>query len=218
MPSPSFQSLRDCPRPIVRTPATKIVRFSCQAQTALKAWMAAIVRARDAHIRFLDDSRRSAMQSVSDFLFEEHAVNLVVCTRIPIDSDTDADAAVAANPTPDWQISVTHDGTSSSGMFIEATRHVRLVQGLDGLGLTLVGKNPVVVQEVEEDGPAHAAGVLVGDAIRAVNTIPCADLVHHQVVDLIRDALRTPSSRTKGGKGSPSRIDSEAGAVVFEAV
>jgi hypothetical protein len=197
---PTYQTLRDCPRPIVRTPATKIIRFVCNAQQALKNWMAAIVKARDAHIRFLDESRRSALSSMSDYLFEEHAVNLVVSTRVAADSDTDsADFSRRSSAVySGWEINVAKDAvseTSSARRCYDATRHVRLVQGLDGLGLTLVGKNPVIVQEVEEDGPAFAAGVLAGDVIRAVNGVACLELTHHQVIDLIREALRAPTAK-----------------------
>ena len=34
----------------------------------------------------------------------------------------------------------------------QTTRHMRLIMGKDGLGFTLIGKSPVVFQEVEEDG------------------------------------------------------------------
>eukprot|EP00042_Codosiga_hollandica_P048981 m.559834 g.559834 ORF g.559834 m.559834 type:complete len:642 (+) comp57781_c0_seq3:539-2464(+) len=191
-PAPTAHTLRDCPRPIVRTPATKIIKFLCQAQQTLKMWMSTIIRARDDHIRFLDESRRGAMSSVSDFLFEEHAVTLLVSTRINTDSDTDSvDFARMSSASSTWEISFSGEATPSGKQCFDAKRVVRLVQGLDGLGLTLVGKNPVLVQEVEEDGPAFAAGVLAGDAILAVNSTPCFEFNHDQVVELIRQGLRT---------------------------
>ena len=49
-------------------------------------------------------------------------------------------------------------------------------------GFTVVGKNPVYMQEVEEGGPAWEAGLRVNDQIRAVNGQECTNMAHHEVV------------------------------------
>jgi hypothetical protein len=206
--APNLHTLRDCPRPIVRTATAKIIKFHFPSQQSLKVWMSHITKARDAHIRFLDESRRSAIASGSDFLFEEHAVTLVVSTRIMAESDTDTiDFSRSSSITSNWEILLSKDTASDSSgskRCYEATRQVRIVQGLDGLGLTLIGKNPVTVQEVEEDGPAFAAGILAGDCIRAVNGVACSEFTHEQVVDLIREVLRFPVTKDST-KPSPLR-------------
>lgn len=119
-----------------------------------------------------------------------YAVTLLISTKVALPEDSDV--AIHDERTPDWEIEFTQEDETT---FVETTRHVRLVQSPEGLGFTLVGRNPVVVQEVEQDGVAFAAGMMQGDVVRAVNGQECTNASHDEVVGLLRHALGKPQPR-----------------------
>ncbi|EDQ88061.1 uncharacterized protein MONBRDRAFT_32963 [Monosiga brevicollis MX1] len=94
----------------------------------------------------------------------------------------------APTPVPDWEIEFT-DEAETDAWDMYTMRNVRLVLGPFGFGMTLLGKRPVFIQDVEPDSPAARAGLRMGDAILSVNGQACEDMDHSQVIQLIKQAL-----------------------------
>lgn len=112
---------------------------------------------------------------------DEYAVTLMVTTVVPEDSCTDDLDGIDEDRAPDWEITFVTPGADSRTSKLETTRHVRLVRGRGGLGMTLLGRNPVKIQEIDVGGPAYLAGLRVGDGIRAVDGRECSNMDHAQV-------------------------------------
>lgn len=133
---------------------------------------------------------------------EIYAVTLLVTTAVPFEVEPEVVDPEASMRNSDWTISFGGSdganmlGESDDSPVMTTTRHVRLVQGPDGLGFTVVGKTPVTMQEIEEDGVAYHAGLRVDDQIRAVNGQECTNMAHHEVVGLVKQALSQPQVRT----------------------
>eukprot|EP00043_Microstomoeca_roanoka_P006292 m.61696 g.61696 ORF g.61696 m.61696 type:complete len:293 (+) comp13353_c0_seq1:1131-2009(+) len=188
-PPPSPLMIRDSPRPIVRPPERKYMRFETGATAHLKTWVVQLLRAREAVRMRSAELQRTQRQGSYDFPECEFAVTLLVSTRFQDDNAVTNRETIESlqQQVPDWEISFEQEDSGQT--VVETTRHVRVFQGPDGLGLTLIGKNPVEIQEVDEQGPAFAAGLRPGDAIRAVDGQECTALSHDEVIALIRNAL-----------------------------
>lgn len=115
---------------------------------------------------------------------------MLISTKVALTGS--CEPAIHNERTPDWEIEFTQESNTT---YVETTRHVRLVQCADGLGFTLIGRSPVVVQEVDPEGVAYAAGMLSGDVVRAVNGQECTNAGHDEVVGLLRHALSKPQPR-----------------------
>eukprot|EP00050_Salpingoeca_kvevrii_P001491 m.171079 g.171079 ORF g.171079 m.171079 type:complete len:691 (+) comp10383_c0_seq9:145-2217(+) len=193
---------RDAPRAVVKTPTKKILRFELPSQNALRTWLATLLKAHQDHLARLEALRVNPPDEQVNGL-DEFAVSMLVTSRVPAESCTDDDdfsgtsarsnGASGALRVPDWELSfeVQHNDVA----FVETTRHVRVVRGENGIGMTLIGRNPVTVQEIEPDGPAFLAGIRAGDEIRAVSERECTNCSHEEVVDLIKEALSVPQPR-----------------------
>lgn len=189
-PPPSPLLVRDSPRPVVRPAQRRHVRLEAPTAAALKTWVVELLRARE-HVRAQHSELERTRSRHSIALPEgEFAVTLLVSTVFEDDGSMRAAGLdQVRQQVPDWEISFEQGGGDSGATVVETTRHVRVFQGPEGLGMTLIGKSPVRVQEVEEDGPAFAAGIRADDVIRAVNGEECTAMSHEDVVRLIRDAL-----------------------------
>lgn len=74
-------------------------------------------------------------------------------------------------------------------------RSITLNKSNRGYGFSVIGSAPVIIQSVEDQGPAKDAGIHVGDIITSVGEIDCKWGDHPFVVSLIR---KTDSSVTLG--------------------
>ncbi|KAL9974981.1 hypothetical protein ACROYT_G012093 [Oculina patagonica] len=66
-------------------------------------------------------------------------------------------------------------------------RSITLKRSNGGYGFSVIGSAPVIIQSVEERGPAKDAGIQVGDIITSVNETDCKWGDHPFVVSLIRN-------------------------------
>ncbi|EGD76126.1 hypothetical protein PTSG_00833 [Salpingoeca rosetta] len=190
-PPPSPLLVRDSPRPVVRSPQRRTLRFEAATTTALRTWVVELLRAREAVRTKYAELQRTQSRNSFALPDGDFAVTLLVSTTFEDDGSMRAAGIEhVQQQVPDWEISFEQGDDGEEGpTLVETTRNVRVFQGQDGLGMTLIGKNPVTIQEVEKDGPAYAAGLREGDAIRAVNGEECTSLSHVEVIHLIREAL-----------------------------
>eukprot|EP00049_Salpingoeca_infusionum_P011517 m.200328 g.200328 ORF g.200328 m.200328 type:complete len:668 (+) comp14958_c0_seq6:177-2180(+) len=181
-----------------------ILRFEAPSQAVLKTWMGHLLKARQA-VRNSELQRIAAATPHS--AGDEQAVALVVSSTFGTESETDVDSL--SDSVADWEISFCDDDDAvgrsrsrggsggdeahmrSGTAKVETTRHVRLVPGADGLGITLIGKQPVRIQEVDPGSSAEKAGLHAGDAIRAVNGTECTNMTHDEVISLIKTGLNS---------------------------
>lgn len=190
---------KDSPRPVMKSTRKQYLRFQASNQGTLRNWIVYLNEGRqnrrDKRLRLYRQMSRGRDDG------EVYAVTLLVTTTIAFEQESSTDETDNSTfKMTDWQITFDGEGgggasQSEVGETIQTTRHVRIVPGLDGSGFTVVGKNPVYMQEVEEGGPAWEAGLRVNDQIRAVNGQECTNMAHHEVVGLIRKALATPLLR-----------------------
>lgn len=182
--------LRDSPRPMTIASQRRPMRFETGSTSNLKTWIVQLLRARETMRSRNVEMDRSMIRASTAFPNDgEFAVTLLVSTTFyDNESMVEANFTQMQQQVPDWEITFEQQDEEGPHQ-VEMTRHVRVYQGEDGLGLTLIGKSPVVVQEVDEGGPAYAAGIRPGDAIRAVNGEECTSMSHEEVVKLIRSAL-----------------------------
>lgn len=68
-----------------------------------------------------------------------------------------------------------------------APKSVELKKTDKGYGFSVIGSAPVIIQSIEEQGPAKDAGIQAGDIITAVNLTDCKWGDHSSVVSLIRN-------------------------------
>lgn len=179
----------DGPRPVRPSEHKTFLRFIAPAQGQLQTWMKYLRKTRQQYSERAHELVRTASQTES-IGSEEYAVTMLVSRVENIQNSAGDPRGV-----PDWEISwASSSDTDTKGESLTTltTRSVRLIQGPDGLGFTLIGRNPVEFQEVDVGGPAHQSGVREGDQIRAVDGIECTNAAHHEVIALIRDALRHP--------------------------
>eukprot|EP00037_Helgoeca_nana_P034150 m.420728 g.420728 ORF g.420728 m.420728 type:complete len:632 (-) comp32778_c0_seq1:231-2126(-) len=202
---------RDGPRRILPVTQKTFVRLLAPSQKQLQVWIQAL---RDTRRRFLQaESELQRSSSHASSQHDEYAVTMLVSssststdTLDAATSTTDGGSSAAGSSAvhfpnddsgdgvADWAI--TFVSTTTSGEAVsEVTRSIRLVQGSEGLGFTLIGRAPVQFQEVEMGSPAWRAGIRVGHKIRAVNGHECTNAAHHEVVVLIREALAAPVSK-----------------------
>eukprot|EP00040_Diaphanoeca_grandis_P007251 m.40247 g.40247 ORF g.40247 m.40247 type:complete len:327 (-) comp18424_c0_seq2:463-1443(-) len=201
------EQTRDGPRPVNLSSRKTYVRFIASAQGQLQTWMNHLRKAQhDLTEARRDVLVRSSSVSSLESATEEYAVTMLVSTEsksvVSADGKTTKHADDTATSGVDWEVSWStsnaqrssvndgNDGTTTTTTL--TTRSVRLVRDMDGLGFTLIGRNPVQFQEVEPGMPAYNAGVRLGDQIRAVNGQECTNAAHHEVVALIKEALSKP--------------------------
>ncbi len=192
LPPPKTRPL-DTPRPIFRLPAKKFLRLASGSQGVAKAWLSQLGRAQRLH----EEACRAREEEGGEGLQPTTAkVTLTVTTCVTVDSSTDDVSADTSFAASDWDISFSRGGSNRSGvngdaegMVMQTTRHVTLLLGRDGLGLTLIGHAPVLICEVEDHGVAYLAGLRAGDQLRAVNGEGCVTMAHQEVVALIREAI-----------------------------
>lgn len=182
--------IRDGPRRGNLSSKKEYLRFVASAQGQLHTWMSHLRKTRQE----LTETRRDSLvrtQSLSSLAsaMEEYSVTMLVSTESK--QSTEESTTLS-----DWEVSWSTSDTSSNNGTQEhvtlTTRSVRLVQGLDGLGFTLIGRSPVEFQEVDVGGSAYIAGVRQGDQIRAINGQECTNAAHHEVVSLIKEAMSKP--------------------------
>eukprot|EP00056_Hartaetosiga_gracilis_P002059 m.50499 g.50499 ORF g.50499 m.50499 type:complete len:615 (-) comp10888_c0_seq3:1782-3626(-) len=188
-PASVSQLVKDSPRAVVRDPEKRYFRFEVDNPTHLKSWVVNLYRARDVMAKQNTEVNRKK-QNKFGLPDDEFAVTLLVSTQLEADSDTNEETVKAIQEnTPDWEITFESADEANGVKLVETTRHVRVIQGEYGLGMTLIGCNPVTIQEVDPDGSAFACGLRAGDAIRAVNGTDCMGLAHEEVITLIRACL-----------------------------
>eukprot|EP00911_Craspedida_sp_UC1_P001398 UC1_evm1s1056 len=181
---------RDSPRPEIRLPEKRLMKFELTTQSGTKAWAVHLIKSIDMCRRRLSEMADNPPEKGVQGL-DEYAVTLLISTKTELPEDSEVKQE--DERTPDWEIEFTHEADTT---YVETTRHVRLVQCPAGLGFTLIGSGPVHVQEVEADGVAYSAGMRTGDVVRAVNGHECTNLNHDDVVGLVRNALSKPQPRT----------------------
>ena len=218
-------------RPVMPASApTQVVRFQLGTSARLKVWVSTLLRARQLRQEALVQAGQErlgadAAQPLSAAAELQHgpsgtqAVTLLVSTLAgppeeapPEPPSVAGTEAQDAPRVPDWEIAFSDE---EDGGAEAVTRHVRLVLGPRGLGMVLVGRQPVVVQEVEPDSPAYAGGIRPGDAICAVEGQDCSQLSHAEVIDMIRAALCNP--RAADAWQRPAVAVPEAGGEVVPA-
>eukprot|EP00039_Didymoeca_costata_P033453 m.42405 g.42405 ORF g.42405 m.42405 type:complete len:631 (+) comp9879_c0_seq1:277-2169(+) len=186
----------DTPKPWKNGHRKEYYKFIVPSQGALRHWVMFLHEARQNQRdrRY----RRERQKAVKGDQGQEFAVTLLVTTQIEFkrnESSTDHDEPEDVRVS-DWEITFDAECTSDEeGTIMETTRHVRLVKEEDGLGFTIIGKAPVIFQEVEEGGPAYKAGIREGDQVRAINGQECTNMEHSEVVGLIRQALSVAQPR-----------------------
>lgn len=76
----------------------------------------------------------------------------------------------------------------------------------DGLGIVLKGDAPVLLCEVEPNGPSWDAGLRVDDCLTSVNGVACGNASHQTVISLVSKALQHQQEpvSTSGYNHNPS--------------
>eukprot|EP00045_Choanoeca_perplexa_P014380 m.168863 g.168863 ORF g.168863 m.168863 type:complete len:1106 (-) comp16659_c0_seq2:61-3378(-) len=97
-------------------------------------------------------------------------------------------------------------------------QYVQIQRDADGLGLTLAGNAPTVVQSVVEDGPAARGGLKKGDALLEVNEDDVTNLNHHQVASLLGGSEMLFLHVLRRGQPEPASIKHNIAISTFEDV
>ena len=191
----------DTPRPLVRSEQHHQVKLRFSSASAFKNFYSSLLKTKRS---FEEDQlpssklRRVPRTSHAD---TSTCVTLEVKTthdawQLPAVPDNDSWDDGASGLVPDWEVSFDDNGMVASGQAASAiVRQARLVPVGDALGMTVIGRNPVLVQEVEPGGAAERAGLFAGDVVCAVEGHDCSTWGHLQVVNMIREALRRNRER-----------------------
>jgi hypothetical protein len=181
----------DTPRPMVRSEQRYQVKLRFASAPGFKSFYSSLLKSK----RDFEETQLPRRQLVR----RAPSKDTVTCVTLEVKTTHDAwqlpsipdhdgnDAAVI----PDWEISFDQEpGHLADHADGAVVRQARLVPQGNALGMTLIGRSPVVVQEVEPGGAAERAGLFAGDVVCAVEGHDCATWGHLQVVNMIREALR----------------------------
>eukprot|EP00730_Choanoeca_flexa_P002712 TRINITY_DN11142_c0_g1_i3.p1 TRINITY_DN11142_c0_g1~~TRINITY_DN11142_c0_g1_i3.p1 ORF type:complete len:614 (+),score=115.68 TRINITY_DN11142_c0_g1_i3:23-1864(+) len=174
------------------------LKLAFRSPTALKHSMTQLSKAKQEYFdeRYYapSPSRRGSATTVH----QPGIVTLMIRTTTPARDISTSTDSVAQDET-DWEISFDEQhGDIRSETII---RQAQLTEQAAGLGMTVIGRGPVIVESVEDQGAAAKAGVTAGDVVCAVDGHDCTQWTHAQVVNKIRQVLQ--ESRLRHTKNRP---------------